>query len=596
MTTPDPEVPAEALPPRARLLRCGAGQAALALASPGILTPDGSLLLAVAGVALWALGAHRPGRAARRIEWLTAALGWSLVFGWSAYVFVGATVYMGASKALYIVLAGMLLRRLARRVPLALAVPAAYLTFETLCAVLPPPFGMPWMRLGTHAHAWEPLAGSARVWGVGGLSFALAAAAGLAAQLLAPGRPRPLGSVIGLRPLALGLGPLALGLALAAATSPPPMRPGPTVLLVQPGIPQERKMKERRDPRELLREAVELTARGLAEREVAGEPPPDLVAWAETMLYLPVMQTGLRSAIERGEAEAAPWLRSIATPNDVDLWRQMEWDWISGILVSGREPGPGRRGVLPPGTSFVSGAEFFLAHEGRLRRQNAVLLWNPDGTRGGAPDGTERVAAKVFLASSAETMHGLERFEWVRDVILELAGYVPDLLPAEFTETLWFQARDGRRYALGASICYDNAFDAPYLGPLRRGPLDFHLVLSNEAWFEESQEMDQMVAFSRLLAIQTGRALVRVTNAGVTCVLDARGRELARLVVAGRDRAVAGTLVARIPVPSEESGRTAETVYARTETPWRVLWIVLGPLLALLRRREKGGNRERPGG
>ncbi len=584
-----------ALAPRARLLRCALAWGLVALASPGILTPDGSALLATAGVAVWGLAAHRPGKRAKLAEWVPAALGWAVVFGWSAYVFWGGTAYLSAGKATYLIGAGALLRRLARRAPLGVAVPAAFLFVETLCAVLPQPFGMPWMRLGVHLHAWPALAGSARVWGFAGLSLVLAALAGLVVEVAATRRVRPLAAVV-------GLGPLALAFALAAITAPPESRPGPRLLLVQPGVPQARKMRGA-DPRTLLREAVELTARGLAELERTGAPPPDLVAWGETMLYLPVMGTGLRRAMERGEAEPAPWLNAVRAPGDVDLWRQLEEQWVRDLLVSGRGDGAAgapRRGVLPVGTSFLSGAELYVARDGRLRRQNAVLVWDPEGRRVGGPDGEERASGKIKLVSSAETMHGLERFQWVRDVIYSIAGYVPDLLRADRTETLWFEARDGARYALGASVCFDNAFDDPFLGPAERGPLDFHLVVSNEAWFRTSHEMDQMIAFSRLEAIQTGRAVVRATNSGVTCAIDARGRDVARLVVDGRDRATTGTLAVQVPVPATEAGRSARTPFVSTRLAWLALWLAAGPLLALRRprgaRARKRGNRPAPSG
>ena len=561
---------------RRRLAGCVLGWGLLAAASPGIVAPAGSWALALGGVAVWGAVASRPGRRAWRVEWLAAALGWAVIFSWSAYVFWGATVYMAASKALYLVAAGGLLRRLARRWRLALAVPAAWLALETLCAVLPPPFGMPWMRLGTHLHDVPFLAGSARVWGIGGLSLVLAACAGLAAEVFVARH-------LSARAAFAGLLPALVAVLASTLTAPPAMRPGPQLLLVQPGVPQARKQRSG-DPLALLREQVEQTARALD--GLAGDPP-DIVAWGETMLHFPLMGSGLRAAFEQDGLEPQPWLVIVREAREVDAWRDLERHWVADVLTSGRDEDPRRRRVLPHGTSFVSGAELLVPHAGRARRQNAVLVWNPDGTRGGAPDGGERVGAKMFLAPSGETMLGLERFAWVRAAIFELAGYVPDLLAAEHTETLWFEARDGRRYAFGASICYDNAFDAPYLGPTRRGALDFHLVFSNEAWFRTSLEMDQMVAFSRLAAIQSGRALVRVTNSGVTCAFDAGGRELARLVADGRDRAVAGNLEVRVPVPAQEPDRSVATIYARSEKLWILLWLVWGPFLALSGRRKE---------
>src|SRR5262249_44686215 len=85
--------------------------------------------------------------------------------------------------AFYMACAGALLRRLVRSVPLRLALPAAWVSLETLRAWIEPPLGFGWMRLG-HSFSHVPwIAGSARVWGVMGLSLAAAGCAGLLAEL-----------------------------------------------------------------------------------------------------------------------------------------------------------------------------------------------------------------------------------------------------------------------------------------------------------------------------------------------------------------------------------------------------------------------------
>jgi len=200
-------------------------------------------------------------------------------------------------------------------------------------------------------------------------------------------------------------------------------------------------------------------------------------------------------------------------------------------------------------------------------------------------------------------MLGFEQIGWVRDVIYSVAGYVPDLVSgADDAETLSFTARDGRKFRFGVSVCFDNAFDDPYTDPLRRGDFDFHAVFSNEAWFLRSQEGDQMVAFSRLIAIATGRSLVRATNSGITTVIAPDGRELGRVRVGGDDREVAGTLRVTIPVPPGDASALFEvwppagdashsmTPFVRTEYAWIALWIGL-PLAVLALLFKTGAGR-----
>jgi apolipoprotein N-acyltransferase len=98
--------------------------------------------------------------------------------------------------------------------------------------------------------------------------------------------------------------------------------------------------------------------------------------------------------------------------------------------------------------------------------------------------------------------------------------------------------------------------------------------------------MDQMVAFSRLIAIATGRSVVRAGNAGVTLALDPEGREVARLVVDGRDRHVPGILCVGVPVPlAGESG--ALTPFARFAGAWFALFLLGPPLIAVAASRNR---------
>ena len=568
------EVPV--LRPLQRLVILALAWTAIVLAGPGFLTKEGVFPLALPGVALWAFATCRPGRLAWLIDGAVAGIAWSVICSWTALVWWGNLLFIGPGHAAYFVLAGLCLRRLASRYRLMWATPAAYVGLETLRAVIEPPLGLPWMRLGINAHDVGWIAGSARVWGVGGLSFVLAATSGACVDVALTWRA----SAARTRLIATlaACSPLALAALLGAVFSAPESRPGPRVLLVQPAFPQERKMKPT-GRWELFSETRALTQLGL--RSIESEPP-DLVAWGETMLHIPVIDRSLVEAVQAG-ARADPWSGLAPEgPDDPPLvealegWLRIEREWVGAALFGA--PEPEGIGILPEGTAFVSGAEFLTSRNGRVRRQNTVILWT------GAEQRSQPVA-KRHLVPGAETLLGLERFPFVRDSLFALANYVPDLLGESGDSRLSFVDRGGQRWTFGASICFDNAFDDPYTIPVRAGSVDFHLVLSNEAWFKDSQEFDQMLAFSRLMAISTGRSIVRATNSGVSCVLDPSGREVARLEQRGRDRDVSGTLTAVVPVPVHAADVPP---FVRLRGLWVGLWLVFP--LALLSLTGRRGN------
>ncbi len=523
----------------------------LFVASPGVLTRDGSVLLACLGVGLFGACAARGLEGRRWRTFAAVALasgaGGAALMWWIWYVVPGALLYIGVGYGLYFALAAALVRGLARRIPLGIAVAFAWAATETLRDAIPPPLGLGWLRLGHYAHDELWISGAARVFGIEGLSLLVAAFGGLVAEALVRAVRRS--SVI----FAAAL--FTLSIVFARATGGFALEAGPKLLLVQPAFLQEAKQFD--PPVDNFTRVRDLTLSGLKTLQQGGEEV-DLVCWGETMLQIPLFEPEVQGALERGVQPPAWW--TPLQPEELARWKRIEDDLVRRRILA----------ELPPGTSFLSGAEVLEVVDEKLLRRNAIVLWSPAGSR-------SRPASKRFLVPGAETMLGLERYRAVRSVVDAIASYVPDFTAAEETGVLELETRAGRRWRFGASVCFDNAFFEPYIEPLLRENVDFHLVASNEAWYHESCELDQMVAFSRLIALSTARSVVRATNSGVTVVIGPDGSET-RLERDGRDRSVPGTLFCTVPVPFEPR----IPFYARTRDLWRAGLVVVGLALYVL--------------
>jgi apolipoprotein N-acyltransferase len=476
---------------------------------------------------------------------------------WVKYVVLFGVLYIAAGWGVYFVAMGALLRRLARRFAFPLAVALSWTGVELVRALVPPPFGLGWFRLGYYTHAQVWLSGAARVLGVEGLTFVVAALGGLAAALWTERRLRRPAAIAGLAPLFLA--------ALAALVVPAPeTREGPRVLLVQPGFTQRRKQFD--DARANIAFSRDLTHR--AAREVG---PVDLVCWGESMLYCQLFSKRAEAAIRAGTARGTEWGES-CTAAELDQWQDSERTLVQREILALGDPAR----PFAEGTAFAVGAELLDLVDGRLRRKVALAFFDSAGQ-------PAEPALKRFLVPLGETFFGLERFAWVRSLARSAAGYLPDLLPGDETGRFELRTRDGRTFRMSGTICFDNAHPWPYLDAVRSDPVDFHLVTSNEAWYETSCEMDQMLAFSRVFALMTGRAIVRATNSGVSAVLGPDGAEIGRVRDAGgRDRAVAGFGAWIVPVPrAEHSGAPPYASWSRTSEG---LWIALLVLAALVAR------------
>lgn len=555
------------LAPLALGLRLAANLAAaglLFLGSPGVSGADGSVWLAVAGVALWSftvvhpLG-PRPARA-RVVDWLGGTAAGALYMWWVVKVVGFGVAYIGAGVGVYTLAMGILIRRGWGRWPFPLLVASVWTAVELVRALVPPPFGLGWFRLGFHAHAELWLSGAARVFGVEGLSFVLAAGgAGLAASVLER-RVRP-GTLLA------ALGPLALAAVVARLVPAPVLVDGPRVLLVQPGF--EQIVKQHDDPRKNFFASLEHTRRALAEHGAV-----DLVCWGESMLYLRIFTPAAEAAIRAGTASVPPWDDPIDAA-EVEGWHAGEEAWVRGELFGARG-GPGLGGA-----SFAVGAEVYDLVAGEIRRRVGLLLYDAAGNRA-------EPAYKQHLVPLGETFFGFERQAWARALAFESAGYVPDLVAGARTGRLELRGRDGRLYTVSGTVCFDNAHPFPYRSALAEGPVDFHLVASNEAWYGRSCEMDQMVAFTRVFALSTGRSFVRATNSGVSVVIGGDGREVGRVRDAqGDDRAVAGARALTVPVPAPGLGTVMP--YVRLGRWGELFWLLLGALAVV--RPSRASNR-----
>ncbi len=79
----------------------------------------------------------------------------------------------------------------------------------------------------------------------------------------------------------------------------------------------------------------------------------------------------------------------------------------------------------------------------------------------------------------------------------------------------------GAGQPLGVSICFEDAFSRDVRRDLPEATMLVNV--SNDAWFDGSHETWQHHAIARMRALETGRPMLRVTNTGITSIINADG-------------------------------------------------------------------------
>jgi apolipoprotein N-acyltransferase len=119
-------------------------------------------------------------------------------------------------------------------------------------------------------------------------------------------------------------------------------------------------------------------------------------------------------------------------------------------------------------------------------------------------------------------------------------------------------ADNGKSFRFGVLICYEDSVPILARGYARNEsagpPVDFLVNLTNDGWFDGTEEHEQHLALSRFRAIETRRALIRSVNMGISAVIDANGRVVGLPSPTWREsKKVAAAFSANVPIDSRMS-------------------------------------------
>ena len=185
---------------------------------------------------------------------------------------------------------------------------------------------------------------------------------------------------------------------------------------------------------------------------------------------------------------------------------------------------------------------------------NAMCLMDTDGVL------WEQFYAKRHLVPFGEYVPLRGLIEIICPPLLRISQLSGDTTPGE--DAAVFESSVGN---LGSLICFDSIYEQLAYDSAREGA-ELLCISTNDSWFFDSAAVHMHNAQARLRAIETGRFVVRAANTGVSSVISATGRELARI-----DALEEGILTFSVALRSDR------TLYTRIGN-----WFVYDSLAAIL--------------
>jgi apolipoprotein N-acyltransferase len=216
--------------------------------------------------------------------------------------------------------------------------------------------------------------------------------------------------------------------------------------------------------------------------------------------------------------------------------------------------------TLPPGSSLIFGARSFI----------------------GKPDSPDMKAFNSALLIDADgRVHG----RYHKQVLLAFGEYIPF---APILSKVPGMPAVGEGFSRGAGpvtldlpggikvaplICYEDIMPELARRFVKEKGANLLVNLTNDAWFGNTVAPWQHARLAQWRAIETRRSLVRVTNTGLTTIINPKGQMLDTLPLFA-----SGVLAAKVEIME------GETLYVRYGD-WFAWTMVAGSILILLRGR-----------
>ncbi|MCE9563980.1 MAG: apolipoprotein N-acyltransferase [Planctomycetes bacterium] len=286
----------------------------------------------------------------------------------------------------------------------------------------------------------------------------------------------------------------------------PEFTPGPRVTAIQGSIPQNEKM--------LKGDSLIDTYFGWHKEALNSTLPPDLIVWPETCFPEDWYE------VAPGETPSADF----------------------GSTTTKHQRFFGRLRLGAPTLLGLNGREW---QGGRDRKYNSALLLDTEGHKVGRYD-------KMHLVPFGEYVP-------LGEVLPFMSVFTPykhdyACRPGQHWTRFPLTTAEGKSYTFGCLICYEDSDSYLARQYVATEPVDFIVNISNDGWFDGTEEHEQHLAICRFRAIEARRAVVRAVNMGISGFINSDGQVIAiPRATWSESKKIADIVTAVVPIDNRSS-------------------------------------------
>ncbi|MCB7481306.1 apolipoprotein N-acyltransferase [Christiangramia sediminis] len=186
------------------------------------------------------------------------------------------------------------------------------------------------------------------------------------------------------------------------------------------------------------------------------------------------------------------------------------------------------------------------------------------------------------LYHKSKLVVGVENFPYqnilkpiLGNIMIDLGGTVAMKTTQEDREVLWLNDSIGT----APIICYESVYGEYVTGYVQNGA-DFLSIITNDAWWGDTQGHQQHLSYARLRAVENRRYVARSANTGISAIINARGDIVQKLGYEEK-----GSIVGSIGLLSEKTFYVKYGDYIPRIAQFLALFIFLFSIVKFRRNR-----------